>query len=109
MTASQLAAARASARRFLASYLPVLYGRRPARTITDADTRVRAELTAAARSPRAPRHRRPRVTRLSTRVQNDQTVVAIAMIDDSVTKPYQVVFQLSHKGGGWRVTQLANY
>lgn len=109
LTTRQLASARATARRFLTSYLPVLYGRRPARTIVDADPRVRAELNAAARSPRAPRNRRPRVTRLTTHVQNGQRVVAIAMIADSVTKPYQVVFQLSDSRAGWQITQLANY
>jgi hypothetical protein len=109
LSAVQLAHVRVTVRRFLTSYLPVLYGRRPARTIADADTRVRAELGAAARSPRAPRNRRPHVTTLTTHVQGTSTVVAIAMVADSVTKPYQIVFQLTDGHGGWKVTQLANY
>lgn len=109
LSAAQLSQVRAVAQRFLASYLPVLYGRRPARTIVDADARVKAELTAAARSPRAPKDRRPRVTVLTTHAQSSSTVVAIAIIADTVTRPYQVVFQLSNRRGGWQVTQLANY
>ncbi len=109
LTAAQLADVRGTARRFLASYLPVLYGRRPARTIADADAHVRAELDDAARSPQAPRNRRPRVTSLTTRVQSSSTVVAIAIVADSVTRPYQIVCQLSNGPGGWQVTELANY
>jgi len=109
LNAAQLQHVRRTARQFLASYLPVLYGRRPARTITDASAHVRAELSAAAKSPRAPRNRRPRVTQLTTQVQSSTTVVAIAIIADSVAKPYQIVFQLSSTHQGWQVTELANY
>jgi hypothetical protein len=109
LSAKQLEKVRVTARRFLASYLPVLYGRRSARTITHASAHVRAELSAAAKSPRAPRNRRPRVTKLTTRVQSSTTVVAIAIIADTVAKPYQIVFQLSGAHGGWQVTELANY
>lgn len=109
LTATRLRQARATARRFLTSYLPVLYGRRPARTIVAASSHVKAELSAAAKVPKAPRKRRPRVTKLSLHVHARSTVVAIAVIDDSVVKPYQVVFQLGHRQAGWLVTQLANY
>jgi hypothetical protein len=109
LTAAQLAQARRTARRFLANYLPVLYGRAPTRTITGASARVRAELSAAGWSPRAPRNRLPRVTQLATHVQSSATVVAIAIVADGITRPYQVVFQLSHGPGGWQVTELANY
>lgn len=109
LTAAQLNKVRATARRFLASYLPVLYGRRSAGTITDASAHVRSELSAAAKTPRAPRNRRPRVTKITTQVQSNTTVVAIAIIADTVAKPYQIVFQLSRTRGSWQVTQLANY
>jgi len=109
LSAGQIEKVRATARRFLASYLPVLYGRRPVRTIADISAHVRAELSAAAKTPRAPRNRRPRVTKLTTRVQSSTTVVAIAIIADTVAKPYQIVFQLSSVHGGWQVTELANY
>jgi hypothetical protein len=109
LSVAQLNKVRVTARRFLASYLPVLYGRRRARTITDASAHVREELSAAAKSPRAPSNRRPRVTKLTTRVQSSTTVVAIAIIADTVAKPYQIVFQLSAVRGGWQVTELANY
>ena len=109
LSAAQLRKVRATARRFLASYLPVLYGRRPVRTIADVSAHVRAELTAAAKTPRAPRSRRPRVTKLTTQIQSSTTVVAIAIIADTVAKPYQIVFQLSSVHGGWQVTELANY
>lgn len=109
VTPAQLSNARATARRFLASYLPVLYGRRPPQTIVAASAHVKTELSAAAKTPRAPRNRRPRVTKLTTHIQGKNSVVAIAIINDSVTKPFQVVFQLSDDRGGWLVTQLANY
>lgn len=109
LSTEQLDKVRATARRFLASYLPVLYGRRPVRTITDVSAHVRAELDAAAKSPKAPRNRRPRVTKLTTQVQSSVTVVAIAIIADTVAKPYQIVFQLSAVHGRWQVTELANY
>jgi hypothetical protein len=109
LTPRRLRNARATARRFLASYLPVVYGRRPARTIVAASHHVKTELSAAAKIPRAPRDRRPRVTKLTTHTQGSATVVAIAIINDSVAKPFQVVFQLSDGHGGWLVTQLANY
>ena len=109
LSTAQLRQVRTIARRFLASYLPVLYGRRPGRTITDVSAHVRAELSAAGKSPKAPRNRRPRVTKLTTHVQNSTTVVAIAIIADTAAKPYQIVFQLSAVRGGWQVTELANY
>lgn len=64
-TPTQLRQARVTARRFLASYLPVLYGRQSARTIVAASSHVKAELAAATKTPRAPRKRRPRVTKLA--------------------------------------------
>jgi hypothetical protein len=35
--------------------------------------------------------------------------VAIAVIADGVQPPYQIVCQLSDTGGGWQVSELANY
>ena len=109
VTASQRAAATRAARRFLVSYLPVLYARRPARTIVDADAHVRAELAAVARSPRAPRNRHPRIRGLTSHTQSDGEVITIALIDDEVQKPYQLVCQLTNRHGRWRVSELSNY
>ena len=109
VTATQRAAATRAARRFLVSSLPVLYGRRSARTIVDADAHVRAELAAVARGPRAPRNRHPRISRLTSHAQSDGDVIAIALIDDGVQKPYQLVCQLRDRHGHWRVSELSNY
>lgn len=109
LTVMQVSAARAAARRFLASYLPVLYGRANPRTIRDADPHVRAELTAAGRTPAAPGNRHPRITSLSTHSETSSALVLIAVITDGVQAPYQIVLQLTHEPDGWQVTQLANY
>ena len=109
LTAAQLAAARQVARRFLASYLPVLYGRRLPRTIRDADAHVRTALQTAPRPPRAPRDRRPRFTGLTLKQQSGGSVLAVTTIADHVTAPYQLVFTLGQRSGGWQVTELANY
>lgn len=108
-TAADVAAARHVARRFLSSYLPVLYGHRPVSTILDADAHVRAELDAAAHTSTAPRDRTPRITQLSARAQADASVVVIALIADGVQPAYQVVCQLTTVAGHWRVSELANY
>lgn len=110
LTAGEVAAAREAARRFLTSYLPVLYGRRPPATLVDADTHVRAELATATRTPPAPRNRRPHLAALTDKPQPDGTVVVIATIADRVDPAYRIVFTLGQQlGGGWRVTELANY
>lgn len=109
LTATQLAAARRVARRFLVSYLPVLYGRRSARTIRDADAHVRTALQTAPRPPRAPRDRRPRFTGLTLKPQTGGSVLAITTIADHVSAPYQLVFTLAQQPRGWQVTELANY
>lgn len=109
LSAAQQAAALAVGRRFLDSYLPVLYGRRPPRTIRDADPHVRAALQAAERMPSAPANRHPRVISLSEHSQTSSSVVLIAVITDRVQAPYQVVFQLTDHQGRWQVSELANY
>ena len=106
---AQVADSRRTARRFLASYLPVLYGRRTPSSVEDASPRVRAELRDAARSPQAPRNRHPRIARLTAHAEGRTTVVAIALIADSVTKPYQIALQLTEHDRRWQVTQLSNY
>lgn len=97
------------ARRFLASYLPVLYGRRPARTIMDADQHVHASLAYASQTPPAPRRSHPRVTGVAASRQSDGSVLEIATINDRVSPTYRIVFTVAKQDGAWRVTQLANY
>jgi hypothetical protein len=106
-----VAPARATARRFLASYLPVLYGRHSASTVRDVDAHVAASLRGATRQPHAAPDRRPRITSLVLSVQNATTVLAIATIADQVSRPYRIVFSLTATTGSrrWRVSELANY
>jgi hypothetical protein len=97
------------ARRFLGSYLPVLYGRRPARTIVDTDQHVHASLVSASHTPPAPRRSHPRVTGLAASRQSDGSVLEIATINDRASPVYRIVFTVAKQDGAWRVTQLANY
>lgn len=103
------AEAQTVARRFLASYLPVLYGRRTVSTIVGADQHVLASLASASRTPPPPPSRRPRVTALAASPQNDGSVLEIATINDGITSAYRIVFTVAEQAGVWRVTQLANY
>lgn len=97
------------ARRFLASYLPVLYGRRPARAIVYADQHVLASLASASRTPPAPRRSHPRVIGLTASRQSNGSVLEIATINDRTIPAYRIVFTVAKQDGAWRVTQLANY
>lgn len=97
------------ARGFLASYLPVLYGRRPAKTIVDADQHVLASLASASHTPPAPRRSHPRMTDLAASRQGDGSVLEIATINDGVSPAYRIVFTVAEQDSAWRVTQLANY
>jgi hypothetical protein len=103
------AQAQTAARAFLASYLPVLYGRRDAAAIIDADAHVRESLAAASRPARAPADRHPRVTELVGEPQSNGSVLELATIADGVSTPYRIVFVIARLPDGWQVNQLANY
>lgn len=110
LTPADVAAARAATRRFLDSYLPVLYGRRPAAHVRGVDAHVAASLGSASPAQRAPGNRHPQVTHLVLRAQSTTEVVAIATIADRVTQPYRIVFSLTDDAQGrWLVSELANY
>jgi hypothetical protein len=103
-------AARAAARRFLRSYLPVLYGRRRPASVHGVDAHLAASLRAAARAPRAPANRQPRVTALQARAQSPARVLMVATIADRIGRPYRIVFALTRQTSGrWLVSELANY
>lgn len=105
------AQAQMAAQRFLASYLPVLYGRRNPATITAADQHVHESLTDASRTPAASQRSHPRIAALNGVRQHDGSVLEIATINDRISPPYRLIFTVarSHSGGAWQVTQIANY
>lgn len=105
--------AQLTARKFLASYLPVLYGRKKPATIAGADRHVleslgNASQTQAMASPRS----HPRIAALNAVRQADGSVLEIATVNDGISQPYRLVFTVAQQrsgGGAWQVTQLANY
>ncbi len=106
--------AQLTARNFLASYLPVLYGRKKPATITDADQHVLESLgNASQTSPPASRRSHPRIAALNAVRQADGSVLEIATINDGVSQPYRLIFTVAQQDSGgdgiWQVTQLANY
>jgi hypothetical protein len=106
---AELAAARRVAARFLDGYLAFLYGRAPARGVTDVSEPVRRELVRnTPRIPPAQRQRTPRVVDLSVVGQAPGAVIVTASVDDGDVAVYPIVFTLDLVGGRWRVSRLAN-
>lgn len=109
VSASQLAASRRVARRFLDGYLAFLYGRAPAAEVSDTSAAVRRELARNTRRiPPAQRDRTPRVVDLAVTAQAARAVIATASIDDGDVAVYPVVFTLDRQDGRWRVSRLAS-
>lgn len=107
---SQLAAARTVARRFLAGYLPYLYGRAPARRVTHVTVSVARSLR---RSPvhvtPAQRRRHPRLVGLTLIGQTPDSVIATARIADGGVSAYPLSFTLQRTARtGWVVADLGN-
>ncbi|MDX6697742.1 MAG: hypothetical protein QOE65_1139 [Solirubrobacteraceae bacterium] len=98
--------ARRAARRFLAGYLPFLYGRRPdPRSICCADAGLlRALRHQRVRPTPALRRRRPRVVWLRARSAG-RGVAVVALIDDGGVARYRIGLLLS-RPGGWHVSAV---
>lgn len=105
----QLARARLSARRFLAGYLPYVYGRAPARsvravlpTVATALRRYRPRVTPAQR------RRHPQLRALALHPQTTASIQATATIADGGVAPYVLTFTLERQGRHWLVSDLAS-
>jgi len=107
---AQLARARVAARRFLAGYLPYLYGRALARRVTDVTASVAASLRRSrARVTPAQRRRHPRLVGLTLVGQTPGSVIATARVADGGVAPYPLTFTLQQRtDGSWVVADLGN-
>ncbi len=107
---AELARARVAARRFLAGYLPYLYGRAPARRVTNLTASVAASLRRSrARVTPAQRRRHPRLVALMLIGQTPGSVIATARVADGGVAPYPLTFTLQRSGRGeWVVADLGN-
>jgi hypothetical protein len=106
---AQIAQARLVARRFLARYVPFLYGRGRAERIPHVSGTVRRGLTRArARETPVSRTRRPRIGGLSLTAQARRSLIARADVDDGGVTPYPLTFTLIRRGGRWIVNALGS-
>lgn len=106
---AELARARVAARRFLAGYLRYLYGRAPARRVTNVTASVAASLRRArVRVTPAQQRRRPRLVALTLIGQTPGSVIATARVADGGVAAYPLTFTLQRRGRGWVVADLGN-
>lgn len=106
---AQLAQAQMSARRFLAGYLPYVYGRARARSVqavlpsvATALRRYRPHVTPAQQ------RRHPRVRALALQPQTTASIQVTATIADGGVAPYALSFTLERRGRHWLVSDLAS-
>lgn len=108
-TTAELASARRTAQRFLASYLPALYGRKPLRDVPAISAHVRRALVRTRPAPAAIRRRHPRLVGLEAQPQAARSVLMTATVDDGVVTPFHLIFTIERQPDGrWLVTDLAN-
>lgn len=107
--AAQLAIARQTGRRFLAVYLPYLYGRARVTDIPAVDGHVATALRSdRPRVTPAQRQRRPRLRDLTLAPQTRRSIQATARVSDGGIAPYALSFTLERRGGRWLVSDLAS-
>jgi len=105
----ELPAVEAAARRFLAGYLAVTYGK-PGATIADIDAAAPRLLeslkNSAARVTPAQSQRTPRVQRVTVIADGEITALATAQIKDSSSPAYPLSFHLQKAASEWVVTRI---
>lgn len=104
----ELPAAETAARRFLAGYLPLVYGKRGA-TVDDLRS-ASPRLVSAIRAEGghvtpAQSQRTPRLQRVTV-IEDSTGVLATARIKDSPSPAYPLVFHLQDTPEGWVVTRI---
>ena len=107
-TAAEIAAAKRTARRFIAGYLAFTYDQAPASAIRDIDPRLEREL--ADDPPRVPareRARHPRVRLLQTDGVSPSAASLLALVDDGA-RTYTLTLELAHTAAGWTVTSVGS-
>lgn len=109
LTGAQRAAARATAQRFLATYVPYLYGRgKPSRVGPVTQSVAHALRIGRARVTPAQARRHPRVTGLSVLGQSRRNALATVQIADGSPAPYRLTLTLEQRGPRWLVADLGD-
>lgn len=109
LSSAQRAAARATAQRFLAGYLPYLYGRGKPGSIAPVTPSVAHALRGGrARVTPAQARRHPRVTGLSVFGQSRRSALATVEIADGSPAPYRLTLTLEQRGPRWLVADLGD-
>jgi hypothetical protein len=105
----ELPAVETAARGFLASYLPVVYGK-PGATLNDlrnASPRLIRELRSeGGHATPAQTQRTPHVQRVTVIKEGQIGALATAQIKDSPSPAYPLVFHLQDSPDGWVVTRI---
>jgi hypothetical protein len=107
-SSARLLAARRVATRFLAGYLPFLYGRGSARSVEAVTPGLRLRLSSA-RGLVTPmeRQRHPRLVSLTAVAQSRTAILAIALVADGGVTRYALRILLSTgRRGGWLVSSV---
>jgi hypothetical protein len=103
---SDVEAARAAARRFLAGYLPFTYGQAGPRAIEGAGDDLRRRLEAEPpRVPAGEHRRRPRVVLVQANGVGDVRAAIVALVSDGARR-YTVPLELERRRSGWIVTAV---
>jgi len=96
-------------RRFLAGYLPLIYGQRGASvdTLQSVTPQLAARLKAdPGRVPPGQAALRPQLQRLTVTLESPNRGLAVAQIKDSPSPAYPLTFQLAKTPEGWLVARL---
>lgn len=104
---AELARARVVAGRFLESYLPFLYGRAPAVSVSDLTPAFRRELLRERAEPTpVERRRHPRLVSLEVVGKAPRVVLATALIEDGGITTYALRIRLQQGPSGWLVSAV---
>ena len=105
VSAAELARARGVATRFLEGYLPFVYGRGSAKSVTAVTPLVHRQLTrAAVEVTPVERRRHPRVISLAAVGQAPGVVLATALVEDGGIASYALRITLREGPAGWLVS-----
>lgn len=100
-----------SARRFLAGYLPLIYGQQGASVgkLRSATPQLVEHLrTEGGHVTPAQSERHPRLERVTVTLDSPSTALAVAQIKDSPSPAYPLTFQLEKTAQGWLVTHIGD-
>lgn len=106
---ADIRSARPAARRFLSSYLPILYGRAEGTGVAGTTPQLRRELARGLPVPPRIRARHPQLSALDAQPQAPTSVLMTATIEDGIAEPFRLIFTVERQvDGRWLVTNIAN-